>query len=221
MARYPVGAIVTVYYDPADPENCVLERRSPRLAAAGLRHDADEPRLHRRRRILALHDISIASSLRFGPRVPGRVVIIASIVGMLCLMAFFGSLIIIANQQRAPLAERDRKGRRKPHAKLQPQQSSIAREPFTCRSLNTPIQSWARISQPRHQRRRPGRNSNADARKDRGALSQGQSSVRVFYDPANPGNATLTKPATYRPNWIALAISAVSFVVVNLLWWVF
>jgi hypothetical protein len=38
--------------------------------------------------------------------------------------------------------------------------------------------------------------------------------VRVFYDPANPGNATLMEPAVYRTNWIALAISAVSFVVV-------
>ncbi len=29
MKRYPVGAKVTVYYDPADPENCVLERDAP------------------------------------------------------------------------------------------------------------------------------------------------------------------------------------------------
>jgi hypothetical protein len=38
--------------------------------------------------------------------------------------------------------------------------------------------------------------------------------VHVFYDPENPGNATLVKPATYRPNWVALAISAASLVVV-------
>ena len=29
MARYPVGSVVTVYYDPADPRNCVLERSGP------------------------------------------------------------------------------------------------------------------------------------------------------------------------------------------------
>ncbi len=41
LKRYPMGANVTVYYDPADPRNCVLEREGPkgltkRDAASGL-----------------------------------------------------------------------------------------------------------------------------------------------------------------------------------------
>ena len=32
LARFPVGATVTVYYDPADPTSCVLERGGPPLA---------------------------------------------------------------------------------------------------------------------------------------------------------------------------------------------
>jgi hypothetical protein len=35
LARYPVGAAVTVYYDPADPENCVLERDAPKGVVKG------------------------------------------------------------------------------------------------------------------------------------------------------------------------------------------
>ncbi|POR57050.1 DUF3592 domain-containing protein [Bosea psychrotolerans] len=35
LARYPVGTAVTVYYDPADPENCVLERDAPKGAVKG------------------------------------------------------------------------------------------------------------------------------------------------------------------------------------------
>jgi hypothetical protein len=30
LARYPVGATVTVYYDPDDPRDCVLERKGPK-----------------------------------------------------------------------------------------------------------------------------------------------------------------------------------------------
>jgi hypothetical protein len=35
LARYPVGATVTVYYDPADPTDCVLERDIPRGVGSG------------------------------------------------------------------------------------------------------------------------------------------------------------------------------------------
>lgn len=35
LKRYPAGADVTVYYDPADPRNCVLERDVPKEVAKG------------------------------------------------------------------------------------------------------------------------------------------------------------------------------------------
>lgn len=35
LARYPAGAAVTVYYDPADPSNCVLEREVPKGVGKG------------------------------------------------------------------------------------------------------------------------------------------------------------------------------------------
>jgi hypothetical protein len=36
LARYPVGAAVTVYYDPANPKNAVLERDLPKIVFAGV-----------------------------------------------------------------------------------------------------------------------------------------------------------------------------------------
>jgi hypothetical protein len=35
LARYPAGASVTVFYDPADPSDCVLERDAPKGAVRG------------------------------------------------------------------------------------------------------------------------------------------------------------------------------------------
>jgi hypothetical protein len=35
LDRYPVGKAVTVYYDPADPNNCVLEREIPKGLVSG------------------------------------------------------------------------------------------------------------------------------------------------------------------------------------------
>lgn len=35
LTRYPVGKMVTVFYDPADPEACVLEREAPKGAVKG------------------------------------------------------------------------------------------------------------------------------------------------------------------------------------------
>lgn len=35
LARYPVGKMVTVFYDPADPGDCVLERDAPKGAVKG------------------------------------------------------------------------------------------------------------------------------------------------------------------------------------------
>jgi hypothetical protein len=35
LARYPAGATVTVFYDPADPGDCVLEREAPKGAVEG------------------------------------------------------------------------------------------------------------------------------------------------------------------------------------------
>jgi hypothetical protein len=36
LGRYPVGAVVSVYYDPANPANCVLERDIPKGVGKGL-----------------------------------------------------------------------------------------------------------------------------------------------------------------------------------------
>jgi hypothetical protein len=101
LARYPPGAIVTVYCDPDDPENCVLERNAPvflplqgcattLVSLACIGYVAYWLTTH--------YDAVIAPLWATGH---GRVVVIASSVGVISLMAYVGSLII-AKQQSAP-----------------------------------------------------------------------------------------------------------------------
>lgn len=144
---------------------------------------------------------------------PGRIVIIGSIAGVLCLMAFLGSLIIIANQQRAPMASVIGK------VVESGTQSSDRRVVNDYRTVYVPVVEYAYSFNGHEFRSRvisdddSGEDSNAGAAKIASRYPKGKS-VRVFCDPANPDNATLTKPPDNRPNWIALAISAVSLVVV-------
>ena len=106
LARYPVGADVTVYYDPADPENCLLERAAPDFRStqgcattlaslASLAYIAYW--------ITTRFDTVIAPLWATGH---GRVAIIASIVGLLSLMAYFGSLIIAKQKDALGIGER-------------------------------------------------------------------------------------------------------------------
>ena len=211
LARYPVGAIVTVYYDPADPDNCVLERNLPGLPLQGCATTLTSLAfIGAGGYWLYTHFDSIVASL--WATSPGRVVVIASIIGMLCLMAFVGSFIMIANQQRAPLESVTGKV-------VESRTQNYSRRVVNgTRTVYVPVVEYAYSVHGHEFRGRvisdadPGEDSKADAEKVAARYPK-ESSVRVFYDPANPGNATLTKPATYRPNWIALAISAVGFAV--------
>jgi Protein of unknown function (DUF3592) len=101
LARYPLDAIVTVYCDPDDPENCLLERTVPSFpplqgcattlaSLACIGYVAYWLTTH--------YDTVIVPLWATGH---GRVVVIASIIGVVSLMAYFGSLII-AKQQSAP-----------------------------------------------------------------------------------------------------------------------
>ena len=212
LARYPVGADVAVYYDPADPENCVLERKLPGLPMQGCGTT-----------LISLAFIGAGGYWLYthfdSLVVPlwttssGRIVIIASIVGLLCMMAFLGSLIIIANQQKVPLATVTGK------VVESRTQSYSRRVVKSTRTVYVPVVEYAYSVNGHEFRSRvisdddPGEDSSADAEKIAARYPK-ESLVRVFYDSANPGNATLAKPAVYRPNWIALVISTVSFVVV-------
>ncbi len=211
LARYPVGSAVTVYYDPADPENCVLERSLPGLQMQGCGTTLTSLAFIAAGGYwLYAHFDSVVAPLWATSQ--GRIVIIASIVGLLCLMAFVGSLIMRAGQQRAPLASVTGK------VVESRTQSYNRRVVSQTRTVYVPVVEYAYSVDGHEFRSRvisdddEGEDSNADAAKVAAHYPKDRS-VRVFYDPANPGNATLTKPAAYRPNWVALAISAISFAV--------
>jgi hypothetical protein len=212
LARYAVGAAVTVYYDPADPENCVLERDLPGFHVQGCGTTLTSLAfIGVGGYWLYTHYDSVIRPLWATSQ--GHVVIIASIVGLLCLMAFVGSLIIIANQQTAPFASVIGKV---VESRTQSYSRKVAKKTST---VYMPVVEYAYSVNGLEFRSRvigdddPGEDSDADAEKVAARYPR-ESLVRVFYDPANPGNATLTKPPTHRPNWIALAISAVSFAIV-------
>jgi Protein of unknown function (DUF3592) len=212
LARYPVGAAVAVYYDPADPENCVLERNPPSFQMQGCAAS-----------LMSLFFMSAAGYwlyTHFDSVVaplwatnPGRIAITALIVGLLCLMAFLGSLIVVANQKGAPLAA---VGGTVVESRTQ---SYSRRAVGGTRTVYVPVVEYAYVVNGHEFRSRNisdddlAEDSDADAKKISSRYPKDKS-VRVFYDPSNPGNATLEKPTAYRPNWIALAISGVSFAVV-------
>ena len=212
LARYPVGAAVAVYYDPADPENCVLVRNLPSLPMQGCATSLTS--------IAFIGVVGYWIYTHFDSVIAplwnttqGRIVIIASFVGVLTLMAFLGSLIMIANQEKAPWADVIGKI---VESRIQSYNRRFAE---TTQTVYAPVVEYAYIVNAREFRNRTiGTNDLVEgSRKDAEMIASRystDSSVRVFYDPENPGNAMLEKPAAYRPNWIALAISAISFIVV-------
>ena len=212
LARYPVGSTVAVYYDPADPENCVLERGTPSFQMQGCGTTLTSFAFIGAGGFWLYTNFDSVFAPLWATN-SGRIVIIASIVGLLCLMAFFGSLIIIANQKRAPLATVVGKV-------VESRTQSYSRESVNkYQTVYVPVVEYAYSVNGREFHSRvisdddSGEDSNADAKKIAARYPKGKV-VQVFYDPENPGNATLTKPATYRPNWVALAVSAASLVVV-------
>ena len=208
LTRYPVGAAVTIYYDPADPENCVLERNAPALmplqgcgttltslAAIGFCvYWATEH-----------YDSVIAPMWATGF---GRVAICASVVGLLSLMAYFGSLII-AKQNERPWSsvngtivdsrtESDSQGRQTSYAPLIEYSYFVFEREYHGRAVTADDQ---------------GVDTLAEAEKIAGRYPKGRP-VIVYYDPKDPRDAMLERPPANRPNRAALAVAIASFAVV-------
>ena len=73
LARYPLGASVTVYCDPDDPENCVLERNAPSfMPAQGCATTLASSGLHRLHYLLAHHALRYCPGPALGHRTRPR-----------------------------------------------------------------------------------------------------------------------------------------------------
>jgi Protein of unknown function (DUF3592) len=207
LARYPVGAQVTVHYDPADPENCVLERNAPSLVplqGCGTSLTSLAAIGFCVYWAVGHYDGVIAPMWATGN---GRVAICATVVGLLSLMAYFGSLII-AKQNERPWSsvngtivdsrtESDSQGRQTSYSPLIEYSYFVFEREYHGRAITTDDQ---------------GADTRAEAEKIAGRYRKGHP-VIVYYDPLDPRDAMLERPPANRPNRIALAVGVASFIV--------
>jgi hypothetical protein len=211
LARYPLGASVTVYTDPHDPENCVLERDAPSfLPLQGCATALAS--------LACVGYIAYWLTTRYDAVIAplwatdhGRVVVIATIIGLVSLMAYIGSLIIAKQQSvpwpkvagvvvesRAQISKR-RSGRSNDliYTPMVEYSYRVNSQEFRCRQIGPDDQAEDKL---------------VDAQKVAARFPR-DSVVSVYYDPANPGDATLEKPAANRPDRTAFIIAVVSFFV--------
>lgn len=205
LRRYTVGAAVTVYYDPANPKNCVLERGVPEGIAKGLAVIVGF--------VIAVVGIVywLATSApplveRYYPRANVPVVIIAASMGVLMLLFFIASWRLSRRAADWPLVrgtvlssgtekiQKDSDGRRSvTHAPAIEYAYRVNDVDYVSRQVKLGVTMSASESYA----------AGVAARYPKGAT------IDVHYDPANPSNAALENPAGTR--WFLLAIAAALF----------
>ena len=205
LARYPLGATVMVYYDPADPGNCVLEREVPKGMSKGCLA------------ILGVLAVLGYGIYRFGgPALTflearmgedsSHIFLIAGGAGLFLLMLFIGS------------RKSAKQGRNWPSVRGKIVQSGTEsyRERVNHRSVvrYAPVVEYAYAVNGHDYRSRQIRplavqmgHSQAGAEKIAARYPEG-SEVEVHYDPANPGNAALEKP---KAPWFLLVLALICF----------
>ena len=207
LRRYPVGAVVSVYYDPADPTKCVLERDVPKGMAKG-----------------CAGITAIAAAVVFGiwylttnasrllasyaPEAEAPVAIFAICFGLALLLFFFAG-------RRATKAASNW-----PFVRGKIVSSSIEAisktENGRTRTTYSPAVEYAyRVNGADYRSRQIKLGitvfgSQTSAQKQAARYKPG-SEVDVHYDPANPSNAALENPTGY--NWFILAVALFCFAV--------
>ena len=207
LRRYPVGAIVTVYYDPANPRNCALERNLPKDFRKGL---------------AAIIAVAVAAAFGAGlywllVNGPGflqgyvdedqaPVVIFASLFGAAFLALAFAARRNSARAQSWPVVPG--------LVVTSGTESYKTRQDHVTRVFYVPVVEYAYKVNGIDYRSRQiklGVEMNgtlAFAEQTAGRYSKG-SKVEVHYDPANPRSAALENPSG--PFWLLLALALGSF----------
>ena len=205
LRRYTVGAAVTVYYDPANPKNCVLERGVPEGVGKGLAIIAG----------FVIAFVGVVYWLATGaPRLVARhyphanvpVVIIAASMGVLMLLFFIASWRLSRRAADWPLArgtvlksgtekvEKHSNGRRSvTHAPVIEYAYRVNDVDYVSRQVKVGMTMSASQSYA----------AGVASRYPKGAT------IDVHYDPANPSNAALENPAGTR--WFLLGIAVALF----------
>jgi Protein of unknown function (DUF3592) len=208
LAHYPVGAAVMVYYDPADPGNCVLEREIPKdvpkgcamilaiLAAVGIGGYW-----------LVVHFLTfIEPYVRDGR---GKSAVGFTIGGLIALALFFGSRFGAKSGAMWPVVPG-----KVMQSGTESYRTRVNRNTVT---VYGPVVEYAYVINGHEYRSRQiqldddgDRGSREDALEVAARYPEG-SEVEVHYDPANPGNAALERPAGTA--WYLLAIAFACFAV--------
>lgn len=201
LGRYPVGTVVSVYYDPANPANCVLERDIPKGVGKGL--------------VFLLAFIAAivtgiyylaTNGSRLLAQLPDSVenkpfVIFAACFGLVVLLFFFASWRLSRRAADWPLvrgtvlkseAERrssDSGSTRKSYAPLVEYRYRVNNVDYISRQIKLGVVVSS---------------SQAYATKVAARYPRG-SQIDVHYDPANPSNAALENPSGFY--WLLLAVA--------------
>ena len=205
LKRYPVGAAVTVYYNPKDPSDCVLERDAPEgfgkgcLALLG---------------VATVIGVVIWWAIQHGqalitanlPHANAGAMLFAIGFGLVTLLMFIASLkvskqakgwasvegkVLISTTQSF---ERYNEGRHTTmYAPLVEYSYQVNGQAYRSRQIKLGVKVET---------------GQAGAEKTAARYPEG-GVVQVRYDPANPGNAALEMPGGY--SWIMLAIALFCF----------
>lgn len=206
LKRYPLGAAVTVYYDPADPKNCVLERSGPQGVTAASLIEALA--------LLVLFGACIYWLLTRGsafvaahfPKAEAELSVYVATFGLFALMFF------IANRRYLKQAQSWPSVRGKIVASRVEEFQSRGEDTTT--TMYRPAIEYAYSVRGRDYRGAQIKlglavegtqtyASGVTAKYPEGA------DVEVHYDPANPGNAALENPAG--ASWYPLGVALASF----------
>ena len=207
LRRYPVGALVTVYYDPADPKNCVLERDLPDGMAKGCAAMTAIAAAV----IFAIWYLTTNASLllaAYAPKAHAPVAIFAACFGLMLLLFF------VAGRRYAKAAANW------PYVRGKIVSSNIeaidrTEDGRTTTTYSPAVEYAYRINGADYRSRQiklgmTSSGSQAAAQKQAARYKSG-SEVDVHYDPKNPSNAALENPTGVY--WIILVAALCCFAV--------
>jgi uncharacterized integral membrane protein len=207
LQRYPVGATVSVYYDPANPRNCVLERDIPKGVGKGLA-------------VLAGLVVAVAAAIYWlvtaaprllqahFPRADAPVTIFAAAMGGLVLLFFAGSWRLSRRAADWPLV----RGTVLSSSTEKTGQRQTGRTQVTYAPV---VEYGYRVNDVDYVSRQIKLGVTMSASQSYAAAVAARypegSTVDVHYEPANPANAALENPAGTK--WLLLALAAALFAV--------
>lgn len=206
LARYPAGKSVAVFYDPSDPNECVLERDIPKgilsgcLLMAALAAAA----------AAGIYYATTNATRLIGNYIPAPehapFVVAISCFGLVVFLFFFGYRRYVKSARAWPTV---------PGRVLESRVDSYeTRENGRLRTTCTPVIEYAYAVHGNEYRGRQIRlglaveGSRTLAEKTVARYPQG-SEVVVHYDPANAANAALERPGGYP--WLLLVVAAFCF----------